>query len=94
MNFLAAGGRGQDVRPAMLAKGEYVVKAGAAARFFSELNAMNQGSRPVYREQGGSVTNVGDVNVTVKGGDTGQQTVREIGYALRREIKRNNIKLK
>jgi hypothetical protein len=93
-NFLAAGGRGKDTIPAMLSKGEFVSSASTTKRFFSELNAMNNGSRPVYREQGGSVTNVGDVNVTVKGGDSSQQTVREIGHALRREIQRGNIKLK
>jgi hypothetical protein len=58
------------------------------------LNAMNQGSQPVFREQGGPVTNVGDINVSVNGGDSSQQTVREIGYALRRQIQRGNIKLR
>ena len=82
-----------DKIPAYLSRGETVVNRKQSARFFSELNAMNQGSRPVYREQGGSVTNVGDVNVTVQGGNTSQQTVREIGRALRREIQRGTIKL-
>ncbi len=91
---LAAGGRGPDTINAQLAKGEFVSSARTTARFFSELNAMNNGSRPVYREQGGSVTNVGDINVTVQGGDTGRDTVREIGNALRREIQRGTLKLK
>jgi TP901 family phage tail tape measure protein len=86
-------GRGQDKVGAFLSKGETVVNSKQSARFFSELNAMNQGSQPVFREQGGPVTNVGDVNVTVNGGDSSQQTVREIGRALRREVKRGNIKL-
>jgi hypothetical protein len=86
-------GRGQDKIGAYLSKGETVVNSKQSARFFSELNAMNQGSQPVFREQGGPVTNVGDVNVTVNGGDSSQQTVREIGRALRREVKRGNIKL-
>ncbi len=92
----AAGGpfRGQDRQLTALARGETVVNRKNSSRFFSELNAMNQGSQPVYREQGGPVTNVGDVNVTVKGGDSSQQTVREIGHALRREIKRGNLKLR
>ena len=94
INYLAAGGRGQDNIHTVLARGEYVSSARTAGKFFSELNAMNNGSRPVHRAQGGSVTNVGDVNVTVKGGDSSQQTVREIGHALRREIQRGNIKLK
>jgi hypothetical protein len=65
----------------------------SSARFFSELNAMNAGSQPVFREQGGAVTNVGEINVTVRGGDTSQQTLREIGNGLRREIIRGNIRL-
>lgn len=92
--YFAMGGRGQDRVPAMLARGEMVVSRRNSQRFFSELNAMNQGSRPVYREQGGTVTNVGDINVTVNGGDSSQQTVREIGRALRRDVQRGNIKLR
>jgi len=96
MRYFADGGptRGQDTIPTMLSAGETVINSKNSRRFFSELNAMNQGSQPVYREQGGPVTNVGDVNVTVNGGDSSQQTVREIGSALRREIQRGNIKLR
>jgi TP901 family phage tail tape measure protein len=94
--YFADGGspRGQDKISTMLSRGETVVNAKQSRRFFSELNAMNQGSQPVFREQGGPVTNVGDVNVTVNGGDTSQQTMREIGHALRREVQRGNIKLR
>lgn len=95
--FFAAGGqmsRGQDKILTSLSAGETVVSARNSKRFFSELNAMNQGSQPAYREQGGPVTNVGDVNVSVNGGDSSQQTVREIAHALRREIQRGNIKLR
>jgi len=95
MRYFKDGGpaRGQDTIPTMLSKKETVINARNSSRFFSELNAMNQGSKPVYREQGGPVTNVGDVNVSVNGGDSSQQTVREIGNALRREIKRGTLKL-
>jgi hypothetical protein len=86
--------RGQDRIMTALSKGETVVNSRNSKRFFSELNAMNQGSQPVYREQGGPVTNVGDVNVTVNGGDTSQKSVREIAHALRREIKRGTITLR
>ncbi len=96
LRYYADGGpaRGQDNIPAMLSRGETVINSKNSKRFYSELNAMNQGSQPVYREQGGSVTNVGDVNVTVKGGETSQQTAREIGHALRREVQRGNVKLR
>lgn len=95
MKYFAAGGpaRGSDNIPAMLARGETVISRRNSQRFFSQLNAMNQGSQPVYREQGGPVTNVGDINVSVNGGDTSQQTVREIGRQLQREIKRGTLKL-
>lgn len=96
MQYLHSGGpsRGGDRVPSMLAPGEFVTNANNTRKFFSELNAMNQGIRPVYRERGGAVTNVGDVNITVKGGDSAQSTVREIGQSLRREIQRGIIKLK
>jgi hypothetical protein len=93
MQYLAMGGQGQDTIPAMLSPGEFVINADSSKKFFSELNAINSGGQPVYREQGGSITNVGDVNVTVNGGDSSQQTVREIGHALRRELRRGTIKL-
>jgi TP901 family phage tail tape measure protein len=86
--------RGKDRTLVSAANDEMIVNAKSSRRFFSELNAMNQGNRPVFREQGGPVTNVGDVNVTVNGGDSSQQTVREFGHALRRQIQRGNIKLR
>lgn len=95
--WFASGGllsRGQDKILTALTPGETVVNSKNSRRFFSELNAMNQGSQPVYREQGGPVTNVGDINVSVNGGDSSQQTVREIARALRREVQRGNIKLR
>ena len=88
IDYLAQGGQGQDTINAKLAPGEFVSSASVSRKFFSELNAMNNGGQPVYREQGGPITNVGDVNVTVQGGDTSQATVREIGYGLRRDIRR------
>jgi TP901 family phage tail tape measure protein len=94
--FFQSGGRvtrGQDRILTSLSAGETVVNSRNSRRFFSQLNAMNQGSQPVFRDQGGSVTNVGDVNVTVQGGDTSQQTVREIAFSLRRAIKRGEVKL-
>jgi TP901 family phage tail tape measure protein len=95
--YFADGGlvpRGEDRIMTALSRGETVINSRNSKRFFSELNAINQGSQPVYREQGGPVTNVGDVNVTVNGGDSSQQSVREIAHALRREIKRGTITLR
>jgi hypothetical protein len=90
MAFLAGGGRprGTDVIPAMLSPGEMVMSAATTRRFASQLTAMNAGGKPSYHSQGGHVTNVGDINVTVEGGGTGRQTARSIATELRRELRR------
>lgn len=84
---------GTDTIPAMIQRGEFVTNARSSRKFFSELNAINQDRQPVRRREGGSVTNVGDVNVTVQGGDTSRQTVRAIAAELTRELKRGTIRL-
>jgi hypothetical protein len=92
--FLAGGGpAGTDVIPAMLSPGEVVINAASARRFASQLTAINAGVMPVYRSEGGSVTNVGDINVTVNGGGTSRQTARSIAAELRRELRRGTATL-
>ena len=94
-NFLAAGGRpqGTDVIPAMLSPGEVVINAASARRFAAQLTAINAGVQPVYRSEGGSVTSIGDINVTVTGGGTSRQTARSIAAELRRELRRGTATL-
>jgi hypothetical protein len=94
--YLAAGGpAGTDVIPAWLSKGEFVMNAGATQKFASQLIAMNAGVQPVYRNDGGNVTtSIGDINVTVKGGDTGRQTAKSIAAELRRSLRRGTVSLK
>jgi hypothetical protein len=94
-NFLAFGGpaQGTDVIPAMLSPGEVVINAASARRFAAQLTAINAGVQPVYRSEGGSVTNTGDINVTVTGGGTGRQTARSIAAELRRELRRGTATL-
>ncbi len=90
--YLAAGGpAGTDVVPAWLSRGEFVMNAQATSRFASQLVAMNAGVQPSFRSEGGSVTNIGDINVTVQGGATGRQTGRSIAAELRRELRRGTI---
>jgi TP901 family phage tail tape measure protein len=84
---------GTDTIPAMLSPGEFVVNARATRSFFSQLVAMNAGVKPVYRQDGGAVTNVGDINVSVNGSSSTRQTAREIATALRREVRRGTSKL-
>ena len=92
--FLAGGGSvGTDVIPAMLSPGEVVINAASARRFASQLTAINAGVQPIYRSEGGSVTNIGDINVTVSGGGTSRQTARSIAAELRRELRRGTATL-
>jgi hypothetical protein len=53
---------------------------------------MNAGVQPAFRQDGGVVNNtsIGDINVTVQGGETSRQTARIIANELRREIRRGS----
>lgn len=95
MHYFNSGGltRGMDTISAMLAPGESVINSKSTARFFSQIQAMNAGQIPVFRAQQGAVTNVGDINVTVRGGDTSTQTARQIAAELRRELRRGTSRL-
>ncbi len=88
--FRQSGGRGLDTQPAMLSRGEFVMNARSARRFFPQMSAMNAGQEPAFRDQGGSVTNIGDINVNVTG--TGSESPelagRQIASSLRRELRR------
>ena len=94
--FLADGGfssRGTDTVPAMLSPGEFVVNARSSKRFFSQLQAINAGKQPVFRQEGGPVTNVGDINVSVSGGNDSSQTGRQVARSIRRELRRGTSQL-
>jgi hypothetical protein len=95
MRYLASGGfaRGVDQIPAMLSKGEFVVNSKSSRQFYSQLSAMNAGSQPVYRESGGSVTNIGDVAINVTESSLPKQTAREVMSAFRREMRRGSGRL-
>jgi len=89
MRYLAGGGpAGTDVIPAMLSPGEFVMNAASTRKFASQLVAMNAGVQPVFRSDGGNVTNIGDVSITVNDSGSPQQTAREVMRAIRRESRR------
>lgn len=92
--YFASGGRGTDTIPAMLSAGEYVTNAKSTRRFFTQLQAMNAGQQPVYREAGGATynTNVGDINVYDKSGRP-SQTARETMRLIQREQRRGSGRL-
>jgi TP901 family phage tail tape measure protein len=88
--YLAGGGftpRGTDRIAAMLSRGESVNTADSTRRFASQIQAMNAGVTPVYRDAGGTVS-VGDVNISVQGAPTPEKTAREVMTAFRREMRR------
>jgi len=85
--------KGSDVIPSMLSKGEYVVDANSTRKFLPLLRSITDGSfRPSPKGTSNS-TNVGDIHINVQGGNTSQQTIREIGSGLRRGIRQGTIRL-
>lgn len=90
--YRAAGGitRGTDTIPTMLSPGEFVVNASSSRKFASQLNAINSGSNPVFRQEGGPITNntvnVGDINVN--GTADPDDTARRVLSKIRREFRR------
>lgn len=92
--FASGGPVGTDVIPAMLSPGEFVMNAASSRRFAAQLSAMNAGVRPVFHSEGGTVTNIGDINVTVTGGgSSNRQTGRSIAAEIRRELRRGTSTL-
>ncbi len=94
-NFLADGGtpRGTDTLHAMLSPGEVVMNAHAARTFGAQLTAMNANVKPSYHSHGGSVTNVGDINVNVHGGGSDRNLGRTVATEIRRELRRGSSTL-
>ena len=90
VGYFANGGRGTDTIPAMLSAGEHVTNARSSRRFFSQLQAMNAGQQPVFRNDGGDTynTNVGDINVS--GAGKPAVVAREVMKAIRREERRGS----
>jgi len=94
LSYLAKGNlaRGTDTIPAMLSPGEFVMNAKSTRQFFSQLVAMNSGRAPVFRQDGGSVTNVtvGDVNINGGSGkgSSAHQQGRQVVAVIKREMRR------
>lgn len=95
MSYFASGGRGLDTIPAMLSKGEFVVNAKSSQRFFSQIQAMNAGVQPVFRQDGGGVTNntnIGDINVTES--KSPEATAKAIVSLINRAQRRGSAKIR
>jgi len=90
MMHLADGGyaRGVDTIPAMLSPGEFVVNPKSTQRFYSQLQAINAGQTPVFRQDGGTVNNTTVGDIIVNGAKSPQATGQEIARMLNRSIRR------
>ena len=90
-SYFAAGGqaRGTDTVPAMLTPGEFVMNAASTRKFYSQLTAMNA-DKPIYRAEGGPVSNVNVGGITVNASPNPQQTAREVMNLIRRETRRGS----
>ncbi len=84
---------GTDTVPTMLSRGEFVTNAQQTRQFLPLLKAINSGKLSASQPVQHSTTNVGDINVTVKGGSSSEATVQEIAQGLRRGLRRGTIKL-
>lgn len=94
-NFATGGqARGTDTVPAMLSPGEFVVNRRSSQQFYSDLRAINAGQTPAYRSEGGSVTNVGDISISVNESTSPRQTGREVLNLLNREFRRGTSKVR
>jgi len=85
--------RGQDTRLVAAAPGEIFLNQRVSRNFSSELLALNANQSPQFREQGGPVTTIGDVNVNVHTDSSGGIDGRQIGNDIRRELRRGTLRL-
>lgn len=87
--------RGTDTVPTMLTPGEFVMNAKSSQRFFTQLQAMNAGIEPQFRQEGGGVTVNGDINVTNHANTVdANMNGKQIAQALNREIRRGTVRLR
>lgn len=85
--------RGQDTQLLMAAPGEMVLNQRASRNFAAQITALNAGQKTQYRDQGGPVTTIGDVNVNVNVSEKGGIDGRQIGQDIRRELRRGTLRL-
>lgn len=92
--FLQDGGlglrRGVDTIPVLASAGESIINSRSTAKFFSQIQAINAGQRPVASAASGNSTSIGDINVTIEGGGRNING-REIAQAIQRELRRRTI---
>lgn len=88
------GQRGTDSIPTLLTAGESVNTLAATRQFFPQIQAMNAGVIPQFRQDGGAVNNnIGDININVNEAATGRDTAREVMAQIKREFRRNTFNI-
>ncbi len=96
VDYRAAGGpisRGADTRLTVTEPGEMIVNSRDSRNFAAELHAMNSHQRPVFRDKGGTVTNVGDVNVNIHTSSAEGIDGDHLGRTIRRQLRRETLSL-
>jgi TP901 family phage tail tape measure protein len=91
LRYFSNGGftpRGMDTVPVMARKGESILTPEATNRWFSQIQAMNAGKKPIFRQDGGSVTNIGDVSISVSDSGSPTKTARAVMREFQREKRR------
>jgi len=94
--YMAGGGfmpRGMDTIPVMARAGESIINPDSTRKFFSQIQAINAGKPPIFRSQGGGVTNVGDLTFNIHGSGSAEQTGRVVMRKVRRELRRGTSRL-
>ena len=84
--------KGTDTVPVMLSPGEFVMNARSTRRFYSQLLSMNAGHAPVYRAQGGDVSNVTVGDIHINAATHPRETAREVIASIKREVRRGTSK--
>ena len=88
------GQRGSDSVLTSLTPGESVNTLAATRQFFPQIQAMNAGIIPQFRQDGGTVNNnVGDININVSEAATGKDTARQVMKEFKRELRRKTFNL-
>lgn len=82
---------GPDTITARLTPGEFVMNPRASQAFRPLLSMLNNAALPRFA-QGGSVTNVGDINISISGAAAERVNARDLAQALKREIRKGTIR--
>lgn len=88
------GQRGTDSILTGLTPGESVNTVAATRRFFPQIQAMNQNVTPIFRQEGGEVSNFGDININVTEATSARDTAREVMKQFKREERRDTFRLR